>query len=223
MLSTASSPRARPSGPPSMSHNTSGHRPSTLSPSSPNSCPSPMITAQTKFFLLSHSLQRRLTHFSRVCSPGTIRVPSLKLQAAVEDAAFSLLQIPQDPHATKLSQPAPHVCVHYHSYGTLVRHSLTLLSPVLNGWHPSGANLLLKCANSMTRAHATPGATPPLPCNRHPRHTGTTPPDHCSNYICKGLSTVLCGRSTNSPRLHAQSPLDTVRVHPTSALSLIHI
>ena len=56
---------------------------------------------QTKFLLLSlsRSLQRRLTHFSRVCSPDAIRVPFSKLQAAVEEAAFSLFQIPQDPHA----------------------------------------------------------------------------------------------------------------------------
>ena len=56
----------------------------------------PPLTAQTKF-LLSRSLQRRLTHFSRVCSPDTIRVSFSKLQAAVKEAAFSLLQIPQDP------------------------------------------------------------------------------------------------------------------------------
>ena len=29
-----------------------------------------------------------------------------------------------------------------HSYVTLTRHSCTLLSPVLHGWRPSGANLL---------------------------------------------------------------------------------
>ena len=56
----------------------------------------PPITAQTKCLLLSRSLQRHLTHFSRVCSPDTIRESLSKLQAAVEDAAFSLFQIPEE-------------------------------------------------------------------------------------------------------------------------------
>ena len=58
----------------------------------------PPLTAPTKFLLLSRSLQRRLTHFSRGCSIDAIRVPFSKLQAAVEEAAFNLFQIPQDPH-----------------------------------------------------------------------------------------------------------------------------
>ena len=62
------------------------------------SFPPPPLTAQTKF-LLSRSLQRRLTHFSRVCSPDAVQVPVSKLEAAVEEAAFSLFQIPQDAHA----------------------------------------------------------------------------------------------------------------------------
>ena len=71
---------------------------------------SPPLTAQTKFLLLSRSLQRRLTHFSRVCSPDTIRAPLSKLQAAVEDAAFHLFQIPQDPRAAA-AMGLPHALV----------------------------------------------------------------------------------------------------------------
>ena len=37
----------------------------------------------------------------------------------------------------------------------MILQMCTLLSPVLHGWPPSGANFLLKWANSMTRAHAT--------------------------------------------------------------------
>ena len=54
---------------------------------------------------LSRSLQRRLTRFSRVCSPDTIRAPLSKLQAAVEDAAFHLFRIPQDLRAAAMGLP----------------------------------------------------------------------------------------------------------------------
>ena len=52
-----------------------------------------------------------------------------------------------------------------------------------------------------------PSTTQPLPRNCHPRHTGTTPPGNCSTYICRHLNTVLCDKSTSSPRPHAQAPL----------------
>ena len=68
------------------------------------------VTAQTNFLLLSRSLQRRLAHFYRVCSPDVLRVPFSKLQAAVEEAAFSLFQIPQDPH-TAAAMGLPHSLV----------------------------------------------------------------------------------------------------------------
>ena len=80
---------------------------------------------------------------------------------------------PQLYAATKRSQPAPHVCIRQHSYSTLTRHSFTLLSPVLHGLHPSGATLLVECANSMTRAHATTqhnSASPSQPSPETYRH-----------------------------------------------------
>ena len=52
--------------------------------------------AQTKFLLLSRSLQRRLSHFSHTCHGGTVQEPFAKLQAAVEAAAFNLFQVPTD-------------------------------------------------------------------------------------------------------------------------------
>ena len=51
------------------------------------------------------------------------------------------------------------------------------------------------------------------PPQHYQRHTDTAPRCHGNTYISTSLRTVLCGRSTSSPRPHAQSPL----------LSLIHI
>jgi hypothetical protein len=57
----------------------------------------PPLTAQAKFLLLSRSLQRRLTHFSRVVRPPLSLGPLAKLQGAVENAAFALLNLPSNP------------------------------------------------------------------------------------------------------------------------------
>jgi hypothetical protein len=57
----------------------------------------PPLTAQPKFLLLCRSLQRRLTHFSRVVRPPLALGPLAKLQTAVENAAFAILNLPSDP------------------------------------------------------------------------------------------------------------------------------
>jgi hypothetical protein len=58
----------------------------------------PPLTAQAKFLLLSRSLQRRLTHFSRVARSPLSLGPLAKLQTAVETAALSILNIPANPN-----------------------------------------------------------------------------------------------------------------------------
>jgi hypothetical protein len=54
--------------------------------------PSP-LAAQIKMLILSRSLQRRVTHFTRVVLPDLVQAPLRKLQTVVDDAAFN---IPQD-------------------------------------------------------------------------------------------------------------------------------
>jgi hypothetical protein len=58
----------------------------------------PPLTAQAKFLLLSRSLQRRLTHFTRVVRPPLALDPLAKLQTALKNAAFSILTLPADPN-----------------------------------------------------------------------------------------------------------------------------
>jgi hypothetical protein len=57
----------------------------------------PPLTAQAKFLLLSRSLQRRLTHFSRVVRPLLALGPLAKLQTAVENKAFAFVNLASDP------------------------------------------------------------------------------------------------------------------------------
>jgi hypothetical protein len=59
----------------------------------------PALTAQAKFLLLSRSLQRRLTHFTRVVRPPLALSPLAKLQTTVENAAFLILNLAADPDA----------------------------------------------------------------------------------------------------------------------------
>jgi hypothetical protein len=54
-------------------------------------------TFEEKFLLLSHSLQRILTHFSLVARPRLALGPLSKLQTAVETAAFVVFNLASDP------------------------------------------------------------------------------------------------------------------------------
>jgi hypothetical protein len=76
----------------------------------------PPLTAEAKFLLLSDVLQRRLTHLSRVVRLPLALCPLVKLQTAVETAAFCILNIPFDPN-TEAS-----MCLHH----PLVRMQLRL-------------------------------------------------------------------------------------------------
>jgi hypothetical protein len=60
------------------------------------SLPAP-LTAQSKYLLIARSLQRRLTHFTRVCHPDDVHAPLTKIQAAAEDALLSIFHIHPDP------------------------------------------------------------------------------------------------------------------------------
>ena len=128
--------------------------------------PPAALTVQTKFLLLSRSLQRRLAHFSRVCRPDAIRVPFSKLQVAVEEAAVSLFQSRTTPTPMGL----PH---------SLVRQQLRL--PVREGgfdlnaaggpsYHApparnidfslTMASLMSSYLSSAARCHTAPAASP---------------------------------------------------------------
>jgi hypothetical protein len=57
----------------------------------------PPLTNEAEFLLLSRSLQRQLTHFSRMVRPALALDPIANLQTAVENTAFAILNVPADP------------------------------------------------------------------------------------------------------------------------------
>ena len=102
-----------------------------------------------------------------------IVVVSQEPQQTSNPKALRRPQQPLKPASRQYTHTSPRLIYHKWTLPTLKIHFSTLLSPVLHGWHRSGANLLLKCANSTTRALATTqhnSTSPPKPSPETYRH-----------------------------------------------------